>query len=78
MEKVLNYVLYSLHSSEKTLNGIVKTLRHQNAINRRFTIFVAIASINMIQMNIHRKEQEKRIAELEQELKEYLDELKGE
>ena len=77
MVEMLSYIFGSLKASEKSIKDIKTTLRKQARINRTVAAFALFVAAYVIALEIHTYEQNKKIQNLDNEIKE-LKRMKGE
>ena len=77
MEKMASYMFGAMDAMTSSINNINNTLAKQAKLNSKFTWFMVTTSIYIWLNNNPNKLQNRRIAELEKEIKE-LKEAKGE
>lgn len=76
MNEMIGYIFGSLHASEIEIKSIKKILRNQAKANNRFAFYILLTAICMTVAEIHNQEQNKKIEELSEEIKE-LKNVKG-
>lgn len=76
MNEMIGYIFGSLRTSEIEIKNVKKILRSQAKINNRFALYVLLTSICMTVVEIHIQDQNKKIEELSEEIKE-LKNVKG-
>ncbi len=77
MVEMLSYIFGSLKESENSIKTIKTTLRNQARINRTVVAFALVVAAYTIALEIHTYEQNKKIQNLDNEIKE-LKRMKGE
>ena len=77
MVEMFNYIFMSLKASENSIKAIKTTLRKQARINRTVAAFALVVVAYTIALEIHTYEQNKKIQNLDNEIKE-LKRMKGE
>jgi len=77
MIKMLSYIFGSLQASENAVKNIKKTLISQAKFNRTVATFALVMAAYAITVEIHTYEQNKKIEELNDQIKE-LKRMKGE
>jgi len=75
--KAFSYIFGSLKESENSIKAIKTTLRNQARINRTVAAFVLVVAAYVIASEVHTYEQNKKIQNLDNEIKE-LKRMKGE
>lgn len=70
MCEVFDYILSSLKSSETAVKSIRKTLRYQKSFNRNITMLAWTMTAYVVVNELDRREQNKKIKELSNEIKE--------
>ena len=77
MVEMLSYIFGSLKASENSIKNIKTTLRSQARINRTVAAFALVVAVYAIALEVHIYEQNKKIQNLDNEIKE-LKRMKGE
>ncbi len=77
MVEMLSYIFGSLKESENSIKTIKTTLRNQARINRTVVAFALVVAAYTIALEVHTYEQNKKIQNLDNEIKE-LKRMKGE
>jgi cell division protein FtsL len=77
MVEMISYIFGSLKASENSIKDIKTTLRNQARINRTVAAFALIVVAYVIALENHTYEQNKKIQNLDNEIKE-LKRMKGE
>lgn len=77
MVEMISYIFGSLKASEKSIKNIKTTLRNQARINRTVAAFALVVAAYAISLEVHTYEQNKKIQNLDNEIKE-LKRMKGE
>ena len=77
MVEMLSYIFGSLKESENSIKTIKTTLRNQARINRTVAAFALVVAAYAIVLEVHTYEQNKKIQNLDNEIKE-LKRMKGE
>jgi cell division protein FtsL len=77
MVEMLSYIFGSLKESENSIKTIKTTLRNQARINRTVAAFALVVAAYAIALEVHTYEQNKKIQNLDNEIKE-LKRMKGE
>jgi len=77
MVEILSYIFGSLKASENSIKAIKTTLRNQARINRTVAAFALVVAAYAIALEVHTYEQNKKIQNLDNEIKE-LKRMKGE
>jgi len=77
MVEMLSYIFGSLKASENSIKNIKTTLRNQARINRTVAAFALVVASYAIALEVHAYEQNKKIQNLDNEIKE-LKRMKGE
>ena len=77
MVEMLSYIFRSLNTSENSIKGIKTTLRNQAKINLTLATFALVVAAYAIALEVHTYEQNKKIQNLDNEIKE-LKRMKGE
>ncbi len=77
MVEMLSYIFGSLKASENSIKNIKTTLRNQARINRTIAAFALVVAAYAISLEVHTYEQNKKIQNLDNEIKE-LKRMKGE
>lgn len=70
MCEMFGYIFGSLRSSETAIKSIHRTLKHQNRFNRNVAVFAWGMAAYMVFAECERLEQNKKIKELSNEIKE--------
>lgn len=70
MYEMLGYIFGSLRSSETAIKGIHRTLKYQSKFNRKVGIWVCTMTAYVVVTELDRREQNKKIKELSNEIKE--------
>lgn len=70
MCEVFGYIFSSLRSSEKAVQSIQRTLKHQRSFNRNVSVLAIAMTAYAVTNEIDRKKQNKKIEELSNEIKE--------
>lgn len=70
MCEVFGYIFGSLKSSETAVKSIQKTLRYQKGFNRNITMLAWAVTVYVVVNELDRREQNKKIKELSNEIKE--------
>lgn len=70
MCEMLGYIFGSLRSSETAIKGIHMTLKHQGRFNRNVGLWACAMTAYVIVTELDRREQNKKIKELSNEIKE--------
>lgn len=76
MVEMLSYIFGSLKASENSIKNIKTTLRNQARINRTVAAFALVVAAYAITLEVHTYEQNKKIQNLDNEIKE-LKRMKG-
>jgi len=77
MMEMISYIFGSLKASENSIKNIKTILGNQARINRTFAAFAFVVAAYAIALKIHTYEQNKKIQNLDNEIKE-LKRMKGE
>ena len=77
MVEMLSYIFGSLKESKNSIKAIKTTLRNQARINRTVAAFALVVAAYAIALEVHTYEQNKKIQNLDNEIKE-LKRMKGE
>ncbi len=77
MVEMLSYIFGSLKESGNSIKAIKTTLRNQARINRMVAAFALVVAAYVIALEVHTYEQNKKIQNLDNEIKE-LKRMKGE
>ena len=77
MVEILSYIFKSLNTSENSIKDIKTILRNQARINRTVSTFALVVAAYVIALEVHTYEQNKKIQNLDNEIKE-LKRMKGE
>lgn len=77
MMEMISYIFGSLKASENSIKNIKTILGNQARINRTFEAFAFVVAAYAIALKIHTYEQNKKIQNLDNEIKE-LKRMKGE
>ncbi len=76
MMEMISYIFGSLKASENSIKNIKTTLRNQARINRTVAAFALVVAAYAITLEVHTYEQNKKIQNLDNEIKE-LKRMKG-
>lgn len=70
MSEMMNYIFGSMGRSETAIKNINKTLRNQARFNKKMTVFALVITAYAVLSELDRREQEKEIKKLSNEIKE--------
>lgn len=70
MSEMMNYIFGSMSRSESAIKNMNKALRNQAKFNKKVAIFVLVMTAYTVLSEIDRREQEKEIKRLSNEIKE--------
>lgn len=70
MSEMMNYIFGSMNRSESAIKNMNKALRNQAKFNKKVAIFVLVMTAYTVLSEIDRREQEKEIKRLSNEIKE--------
>lgn len=70
MCEVFGYIFGSLRSSERAVQSIQRTLKHQRSFNRNVAVLAIAMTAYMVTNEIDRKKQNEKIEKLSNEVKE--------
>lgn len=70
MCEILGYILGDLRSSETAIKKICRTLKYQSKFNRNIRIWICAMTAYVIMAELDRREQNKKIKELSNEVEE--------
>lgn len=70
MSEMMNYIFGSMSRSENAIKNMNKALRNQAKFNKKVAIFVLVMTAYTVLSEIDRREQEKEIKRLSNEIKE--------
>ncbi len=70
MSEMMNYIFGSMSRSESAIKNMNKALRNQAKFNKKVAIFVLVMTAYTVLSEIDRREQEKEIKRLNNEIKE--------
>lgn len=70
MSEMMNYIFGSMSRSESAIKNMNKAFRNQAKFNKKVAIFVLVMTAYTVLSEIDRREQEKEIKRLSNEIKE--------
>lgn len=70
MSEMINYIFGSMSRSENAIKNMNKALRNQAKFNKKVAIFALVMTTYTVLSEIDRREQEKEIKRLSNEIKE--------
>lgn len=70
MSEMMNYIFGSMSRSENAIKNMNKALRNQAKFNKKVAIFALVMTAYTVLSEIDRREQEKEIKRLSNEIKE--------
>lgn len=70
MSEMMNYIFGSMSRSESAIKNMNKALRNQAKFNKKVAIFALVMTAYTVLSEIDRREQEKEIKRLSNEIKE--------
>ena len=70
MSEMMNYIFGSMNRSESAIKNMNKALRNQAKFNKKVAIFALVMTAYTVLSEIDRREQEKEIKRLSNEVKE--------
>lgn len=70
MSEMMNYIFGSMSRTESAIKNMNKALRNQAKFNKKVAIFVLVMTAYTVLSEIDRREQEKEIKRLSNEIKE--------
>lgn len=68
MNEMMSYIFGTLQKNEAALTNVAKALKAQSKFNKNLTIFVLAGTVYVYVSERRRKEQEKKIKQLREEL----------
>lgn len=70
MSEMMNYIFGSMSRSESAIKNINKALRNQAKFNNKVAIFALVVTAYTVMTELDRREQDKEIKKLSNEIKE--------